>query len=441
MGKSGGVDGYGAGIHPPVGNGAQMVVTLRWVLIVATSYLVLFSRPPSAVGPAEALFVAAYLTSNLVLAPLLREPGRQRLLEIVIVLVDTTAITVAHLLTGFAWDGSFVLYFLVLFLCALTEQIGLVVSAALIIATFHLYTLSHFVAFEDLVDTGELMRIPFLFAAALLFGYLGQNARRRERWEGEQRARAARLEFLSAVSHDLKNPLYVIQSLADLLLSEDDGKLNASQVDLANRIHATARQVTNLALNLIDAERIEAGRLTLQQRHVGLDAVVREALQLARSASELKGIQLTATIAPNLPPAYVDPVQTERVIANVLTNAVKFTPQGGKVALTLQRACDALVLAVTDSGPGILPDQLPGLFEKYQRGRANGRVEGSGLGMFIVRAIVEAQGGSVGISSTVGRGTSVTVSFPAAPSTAVERLREEVRSRPVSVWAATAKRA
>lgn len=439
MNASGEVDNHVQGGSAGGGGGLHMVVILRWVLIVATCYLVLFSRPLASVGPEEALFVAAYLASNLVLAPLLRAPGRQRLLEIVIVLVDTTAITVAHLLTGFAWDGSFVLYFLVLFLCALTEQIGLVVSAALIIASLHLYTLSHFVALGKLIDSGELMRIPFLFAAALLFGYLGQSARRREREEGEQRARAARLEFLSAVSHDLKNPLYVIQSLADLLLSGDDGKLNAAQADLANRIHATARQVTNLALNLIDAERIEAGRLTLQQRYVSLAEVVDEALQLARSAGELKGIQVTSAVAPNLPPVFVDPVQTERVIANVLTNAIKFTPPEGKVALTLRRAGEVLELIVTDSGPGILPEQLPRLFEKYQRGRSSGRVEGSGLGMFIVRAIVEAEGGTVGISSTVGRGTSVKVCFPAASSAAVERNRGPAASLPAGAWATAAK--
>ncbi len=393
---------------------AHAIVLLRWVLIVATSYLVLFSRPLSEVTPAVALFVAGYLASNVVLTELLPRLRSPAVLDWVLIVVDTAALSVAVVLTDSSSSDLFVLYFAVLFLSALSERIGLVVGAALLVTVAHLYTVSHFVGLGVLLQQGYMLRIPFLFVVALFFGHLVHHARVRERSAEESRARELRLDLLSAVSHDLTNPLGVIDSLAELLLDGSAGPLNEQQADLARRIRASTRQVIVLSENLIDAERVEAGRLVLQRRSASVTKVIDDALVVAGSASEIKGVALQASVEPGLPTIAIDAVQMERVVANLLGNAIKFTPAGGRVRLTVRQQRNALVVSVADDGPGIPPDELPHLAERHFRGARSRGVEGSGLGLFIVRAVVEAHGGALRVASGAGRGTTVTVTLPFA---------------------------
>jgi signal transduction histidine kinase len=390
----------------------QIVVLLRWVLIISTSYLVLFSRPLRDLPLSAALFVALYLASNVILTELLPRLSGVSYLDWIIVVMDTVALSIAMILTQHASSEFFVLYFVVVFLSALTERIGLVAIATLLIATAYLYTVAQFAGVGFVIDQGYMMRVPFLFTVALFFGYLVQSARARERANQEARARALRMELLSAVSHDLKNPLGVIESLASLMLEGDAGILNEQQTDLTERIHASSRQVITLSLNLIDAERIEAGRLTLNRRRADIAKVADNALVYARSASHLKGIALLCQVEPALPLVQVDAAQIELVISNVLGNAIKFTPPGGQVKLAIRRRGDAVVVAVSDTGPGIAADELPYLFDKYHRESRSHRIEGSGLGLFIVKAVSEAHGGKVDIASALGRGTTVAVTLP-----------------------------
>jgi signal transduction histidine kinase len=319
-----------------------------------------------------------------------------------------------------------------MFLSALTERLGLVVGAVVLISAAHLYTMSHFVGLSHLLGQGYTLRLPFLFVVALFFGHLVQDARGREREAEETQARELRMEFLATVSHDLKNPLGTIQSLAFLLLDGDAGALNGQQTDLVRRIHASTRQVINVALNLLDAARIESGKLLLRRAPANLATVVDDALVLARTASELKGLDLQCAVDADLPLVHIDAVQIERVISNLLGNAIKFTPPGGSVELSVRRAGQQIALVVSDTGPGIPEDELPTLFEKYRQGR-NNRIEGSGFGLFIVKAVVEAHGGTVDISSTVGQGTAVTVYLPVSRPK-VEQAADSDRESPEHPW-------
>jgi len=387
-----------------------MVILLRWVLIIATSYLVIFThsveRSPTAVG----LFVAAFFASNILLrefAPYIRSPLA---LGAGLVLFDSAMVVTGFLLSGAPSSEFFVMYFLVLFLTALTERLGLVVGAALLVSVAHLYSESLLVGVRSVLQPEYLLRVPFLFVVAMFFGYLVQDARQRERRVRAARARERRMDVLSEISHDLKNPLGVIQSLASLLLDDEAGPLSPPQRDLVRRIHASTQHVITLSLNVIDAARIEAGRLVLHRAYVGIRDLVEDVLLLAGSAAELKGVALRCVIPDGLPLAEVDAVQLQRVVANVVGNAVKFTPPGGRVDLTVGRSGSDINLTVEDTGPGIPSEELPRLFERY-RSRA-GRVEGFGLGLFIARAIVEAHGGTLRIDSTLGRGTTVRITLP-----------------------------
>jgi signal transduction histidine kinase len=359
--------------------------------------------------------VAGYLGSNVLLTEWLPRLRSAAALEWTVVGIDTLALTAALALTGGGSGDLFVLYFAVLFLSALSERIGLVVGAALLITVANLYTVVQYQGIAALMAQGYMLRVPFLFVVALFFGQLVHLARNRERDAEAQQARELRLDLLSGVSHDLKNPLGVIESLADLLLDGSAGDLNAQQADLTRRIRASTRQVITLSQNLIDAERIEAGRLVVMPRRAALAKVVDSALVVARSASAIKGVALQAEVDPDLPPLVLDTVQIERVVANLLGNAIKFTPAGGRVRLRARLQRNVVQIAVADDGPGIPPEELPRLSERHFRGVRSHGVDGAGLGLFIVRALVEAHGGTLSVASAMGEGTTVTVALPVEP--------------------------
>lgn len=406
------------------------VVLVRWVLIIATSYLTLFSRPIGEVPPSVGLFVAAYLASNVVLSAVVTRIYSRRQLDIGVVLFDSVAVSIALALTKNVAADFFPVYFLVLFLGALTQRLGLLVGAAVLLSVVHLSTISQFVSLHEMLANGYLLRIPFLLAVALFFGYEVDSMSQRERAASAAARKRQRTESVSAIIHDLKNPLGVIQSLAELLLDGDAGALMPEQAALTRRIHASVQHVLKLAVNLLDATRIDAGRLTLLHAPAQLADIVERAVLRARSASDLKDIELRFSAAPRPPTGDLDALQIERVIANLLDNAIKYTPHGGAVTVTIAALPSELILDVRDNGPGIPPAELPAIFEKYRRRLATSGIDGSGLGLFIVKAIVEAHGGSVAADSVLGEGTRITVRLPTA--------RADLRQAPLAVTPAAA---
>jgi signal transduction histidine kinase len=380
------------------------MLLLRWVLIIATSYMMLFSGDGQPTPPSVSLFVAAYFGSNVILSALVARGYASRVLNAGIILFDTVAICFALALTVNVSRDFFVLYFIVLFLAALTERVGLVVLAAVISTVLHLGLVAQTVGSAAVMTDGYLLRIPFLFVVGLFFSHLVHDDRHRlDRMQSE---------FLSTVSHDLKSPLGVVQSLAEVLLDGDAGPLRAEQADLIRQMHVSTHHALTLAHNLLGASRIEAGGLVMHRLPERLDLMLEKVLSISRSASDLKRLTLCFAMDPDVPLVNIDRLQLERAVNNVIDNAIKHTPEGGTVDVAVERRPDAVAIVVRDDGPGIPPDQIPHLFEKYASRPRNSRVDGSGLGLFIVKAIVEAHGGSVQLDSAIGRGTTATLQLP-----------------------------
>lgn len=386
---------------------SETMLLLRWVLIIATAYMMLFSGDGQPAPTSVSLFVAAYFASNVVLSAMLARRGyASRALTAGIVVFDTAAICFGLALTTNVSRDFFVLYFIILFLAALTERVGLVVLAAVISSLLHLGLVAQTVGLGAVMLDGYLMRIPFLFVVALFFSHLVHDERdRRER---------SKSEFLSTVSHDLKSPLGVVQSLAELLLDGDAGPLSDTQANFIRQMHVSTHHALTLAHNLLGATRIEAGNLVMHRLPERLDLVMEKVLNIARSASDLKKLTLCFAADDDVPLVNVDRLQLERAVNNIIDNAIKHTPNGGTVDVTIERRRDAVAIVVRDDGPGIPADQLPHLFEKYGSRPRNSRVDGSGLGLFIVKAIIEAHGGAVRLESVLGRGTTVTLLLPLA---------------------------
>jgi PAS domain S-box-containing protein len=257
----------------------------------------------------------------------------------------------------------------------------------------------------------------------------------REREELLDREQAARQEaeganrakdlFLAMLSHEIRTPLNAIVGWADLLAME--GNTPEEIQEAVEAIQRNAQSQARLIGDLLDVSRIISGKLKMEIHACDLRAIVHAAMEVVRPAARARGIQLTADLAcPSLPGGtesgiHCDADRMQQVIWNLLTNAIKFTPAGGKVSITLQRDPDeaAMVrLDVTDTGSGLGPDLLPHVFERFHQGQKSpggesGGQGGLGLGLSIVKHIMEAHGGTASvISEGEGTGSTFTLKLP-----------------------------
>jgi len=393
---------------------------LRWLLIVATSYLVIFSRPLHDIHPLAAIYVAGYLATGLFWAPIRARFRRPEHLIGAVILFDVLAVTGGLLLANETSGTFFGLYFLVILISVLGQSLTLVLLASLAAGIVHVGLLSAFGDVNPLALSQYSTRLPFLFAVGLSIGHIAEQIRRaqREAFEASERERL-RTEFISSVIHDLKSPLGVIQVMLEMLSDSASGALSAKQTKFVRLMQTSLQQVLTLSLNFLDANRIEAGRFEIHPTAADLPALVDRAVARARSAAEYNNIELEFTAAAAaFPPIEVDGAQIDRAVSNLIDNAIKYTPPAGRVAVSVERTPAEFVISVSDTGRGIAAEDLSTIFRKYQRGKDVDGVVGSGLGLFIVKAVAEAHHRSVDLSSRAGKGTTVTLHLPAKPSRA-----------------------
>lgn len=228
---------------------------------------------------------------------------------------------------------------------------------------------------------------------------------------------AARLkdQFVGLVSHELRTPLTAVLGYVELLL-DDAEELTADQREYLQIIDRNARRQLRLVSDLLLTAQMDAGTFAISPQPVDLAAVAQAALATAAPAAAAAGITLGSDL--EAAPLHGDPLRLGQAVDNLVANAVKFTDRGGTVRLVVRPQPDGGGrLAVSDTGVGIPPDELAHLTERFYRASTATRraVPGVGLGLAITRAVVEAHGGHVGVTSTVGEGTTFTVALPARP--------------------------
>jgi len=224
-----------------------------------------------------------------------------------------------------------------------------------------------------------------------------------------------RTDFVANVTHELRTPLTSIEGFAETLL---EGALN--EPETARRfveiIQRESRQLAALIDELLDLARVESGRFRMRRRLTRPADLVQETLARLSPEAEKKGVRLTAEVADDLPLVDGDPDRLIQVLTNLVDNAIKYTPAGGRVTLSARRAEDQVLLAVGDTGAGIPQADLGRIFERFYRvDKARSRATGgTGLGLAIAKHIVEAHGGTIAVESELGRGSTFTVALPAA---------------------------
>ncbi len=205
-----------------------------------------------------------------------------------------------------------------------------------------------------------------------------------------------RNSLLSTLSHDLRTPLAALYGLADTLVRSTP-PLQAQPLEVARAIGAEARRMNAMVANLLDMARLQSGAVQLRREWQPIEEVVGTALQSVGTA--LAGHTLRTELAPGLPLVDIDAVLIERVLANLIENAGKYTPPGSTVTIAAHVVAGDLLVSVSDDGPGLPAGREEALFEKFTRGERESATPGVGLGLAICRAIVEAHGGRIWIES------------------------------------------
>jgi NtrC-family two-component system sensor histidine kinase KinB len=226
-------------------------------------------------------------------------------------------------------------------------------------------------------------------------------------------------ELTHMLIHDLRSPLSVVQGgldMIDMYLSQGDMENVQRAMGLAK---SSSVRMIRMIGDLLDVSKLESGKMQLKVEAVDTAALLREVAGRFDLLAASSGITLETAVPEGLPQLQVDPELMGRVVHNLVDNAIKFTPAGGRVRLWArfdpERTVDTLLIGVTDNGPGVPPEELPLLFQKFQQATSGrGRRSGTGLGLPFCRLAVEAHGGRIWVDSEVGRGTTFTVALPVA---------------------------
>jgi signal transduction histidine kinase len=225
-------------------------------------------------------------------------------------------------------------------------------------------------------------------------------------------------EFLANMSHELRTPLNAVIGFSEALKERMFGDLNPKQMEYVQDIHASGQHLLSLINDILDLSKIEAGRMELDVRRFDVASALENCRTLIRERALRQGLALEFRVEEGLGTWKADERKFKQIVLNLLTNAVKFTPAGGKVQVRAANGGDWLEVIVADTGPGIAPSDHQVIFEEFRQLRAEGesKNEGTGLGLALTRRLVQLHGGEILLDSAVGHGATFIVRLPREPA-------------------------
>ncbi len=235
-----------------------------------------------------------------------------------------------------------------------------------------------------------------------------------DRYAALEQADKLKTEFIARMSYELRTPLNSIQGFTELLLRDEavDG-LSGRQREYLDDIVTATGQLLVMINNVLDCAAIEAGYLEIKRQPTDLEPLLREEAERAQPAIEARGLSLTLECADDVGPVVLDPNRFRQVLRNLLSNAMKFTPAGGVITISARRDDGDIVLSIADTGVGFDDSSGDRLLDRFEVGDGQVRGSGVGLGLALVRSLIELHGGQVALSSKAGVGTVATCRIPA----------------------------
>lgn len=229
-----------------------------------------------------------------------------------------------------------------------------------------------------------------------------------------ERLNREKTHFIGMAAHDLRSPLMVIQGFSTILREEGDRLEPEQRIGFLERIERSSGVMVGLINDLLDISAIESGQLRLEKTRASLEQIAREALQLNQMRADRKNIQIVLNFPPQLPQILGDVRKLEQALDNLLSNAIKYSTPGATVNLGAREEAGRVLLEVADQGSGIPAEELDRLFKPFGRtsARATGGEKSVGLGLVIVKRILDGHDATISVQSDVGRGSRFLVSFP-----------------------------
>ena len=238
-------------------------------------------------------------------------------------------------------------------------------------------------------------------------------------------------DFLANMSHELRTPLNAIIGFSEVLVERMFGDINAKQTEYLQDILSSGRHLLSLINDILDISKVEAGRMELQPAPTDLRFVLQNSVSLVRERATRQGISMALDVGATVGTIEADERRVKQILFNLLSNALKFTPAGGRVTLTARGIGDAVHISVRDTGIGIRREDQDRIFEEFQQAGPGKTVEGTGLGLALAKRFVEMHGGRIWVDSDVGKGSSFTFTLPLNPPSQNDNApsHQDVRSR------------
>jgi signal transduction histidine kinase len=222
-------------------------------------------------------------------------------------------------------------------------------------------------------------------------------------------------DFVSLSSHQLRTPLSAVKWFTEILLTQRAGKLSKKQLEYLQEIHRSNERAIALVNDLLQVSRVQEKKIHLDLVEMDMPSLVSEVVEANRAAMTNNSITYNFEIVKGpLPRIFVDKIKTRRILQILITNAVKYTPRGGRLEVKLKNGNDQMECSIADTGVGIPADEQGRVFEKFFRSSNAIKIQtdGTGLGLFIAKALVEAQKGKIWFDSAEGKGTTFYFSLP-----------------------------
>jgi signal transduction histidine kinase len=397
------------------------IVAVQWLAAIGTSYLVVAVHDRDLTDPLPALVILLCLISAALLQRIPDALFERRLIEPGLLVLDSILILSAIMTSQqIPWD-LLILFFFCVFIAAIGEnlvQIGVgCVLLSLVFVTF----ISPNVVDAVSVNPNFLFRVPFMFAISIFYGHLASQVKReKQRTEKIEEAVRLKRQLVCALAHDIKTPLNVILGHAELLAEPSAPVERLSSFEC---IRKNVDRISKLITDFLDVSKLENLKVQGARDLVDMNAIAEEVVLQQLVTAREKNLRLQLDLDEDIAPVVGDTTQLQRALWNLVSNAIKFTPAGGTITVKSQSINKSIAIKVKDTGIGIPADEIPTLFSEFHRLRGAANTEGTGLGLFIVKTIVEGHNGKVAVESELGAGTIFTILLPAAAKQLVAAFR------------------
>ena len=235
-------------------------------------------------------------------------------------------------------------------------------------------------------------------------------------------------DFLASMSHELRTPLNAVIGFSEVLLERMFGDVNQKQEEYLQDILSSGRHLLSLINDILDIAKVEAGHLELQLAPVDLRLVLGDAVSIVRETAVRRGISLELRIGDRVTTMVADERRLKQTLFNLLSNALKFSPRGGRVTLEAQHLGTSVRFSVSDTGEGILPEDRERIFEEFEQANTRKAVEGTGLGLALAKRFVELHGGRIWVESVVGSGSTFSFTLPMAEAAGEAAARSDAEA-------------